>query len=98
MRPDLIVSSPALVILLTVNRFYNKVAPNVPNDIRKNSPFCPFASFSIVLLASVINIDININKPDYLTNVTAFIIFSIFLFEIINVVLCCAKYKERSET
>ena len=56
--PALIVPSPALIVHLPVNRFPNKLAPNVPNSILKNVPFCFMASFLIVsLIPSIINTD-----------------------------------------
>ena len=48
--PALIIPSPALIIPLPpVNKFPNKPAPSVPNNMLKNPPFCSFTSFSIVL-------------------------------------------------
>ena len=44
---------------LPVNRFPNKLAPKVPNNIPKNPPFYSFALFSIFSLTSFIN------KPDF---------------------------------
>ena len=35
---------------MPVNRFPNKLAPNIPNNLVKNPPFCSFASFWIVSL------------------------------------------------
>ena len=41
---------PALIIPLPlVNKFPNKLAPNVPNNMLKNPPFFFFTSCSIVL-------------------------------------------------
>ena len=42
----------ALTIPFYVNKFPNKLAPRVPNNIFKNPPFCSF-SFFIVLVTSV---------------------------------------------
>ena len=43
--------SPALTIPFpTVNKFPNKLAPNVPSNILKNPPLCSLVSFSIVLV------------------------------------------------
>ena len=50
----LIVSSPALIVLLTVERFPNKLAPKVPNNIPKNLQFCYFALCLIVSLTPFI--------------------------------------------
>ena len=50
--------SPALIVHLPVNRFLKKVAPKVSNNILRDSRFCNFASFLIVLLMAFIN------KPD----------------------------------
>ena len=47
--------SPALIVLLPVNRFSYKLAPKVPNNISRNPPFCSFALFLIVSLMPFIN-------------------------------------------
>ena len=47
--------SPALIVSWPVNRFPNKLAPKVPNNIRIKPPFYSFASFLIVLLMPFIN-------------------------------------------
>ena len=36
---------PAQVTSLPVIRFPNKLAPNVPNNMLRNPPFCSFVSF-----------------------------------------------------
>ena len=77
----LIVHSSALITPLPVNRLPNNLAPNVPNEIPKNPPFCSFASFLIVLLTRLIN------KPDSLKDLTIFIISFISSYETINVVI-----------
>ena len=46
----LIVPSAAFITPLPVNRFPNKLAPNAPNSILGNPPFCYFASFLNVSL------------------------------------------------
>ena len=47
----LTIPSPALIIPFPpVNKFPNKLAPNVPSNILKNPPLCSLVSFSIVLL------------------------------------------------
>ena len=38
---------PTLIMYLPVNRFPNKLAPIVPNNIPRNLPFCSFASYLI---------------------------------------------------
>ena len=43
--PLLLGPYPALIIPLPVSIFPNKLAPNVPNNILRNPPFCSFASF-----------------------------------------------------
>ena len=49
--PARIIPSLALIIPFPpVNKFPNKLAPNVPSHILKNSPLCSLVSFSIVLL------------------------------------------------
>ena len=67
--PTLIVPSPALhnphpcmleyfgrLTPLPVNRFPNKLAPNVPNNMLRNSLFCSFASYwNVSQLVSSIN-------------------------------------------
>ena len=47
--------SAALIVPLPVNRFPNKLAPEVHNKIPKNHPFCSFSSFLIVSLTAIIN-------------------------------------------
>ena len=53
--PVLITSRAQLIDLvpLPVNIFSNKVGPNVVNNILRNTLFCCFTSFSIVLLVSL---------------------------------------------
>ena len=47
----LTIPSRALIIPFPpVNKFPNKLAPNVPSNIIKNPPLCYLVSFSIVLL------------------------------------------------
>ena len=47
----LITPSPARTIPFPpVNKFPNKLAPNVPINILKNPPICSLVSFSIVLV------------------------------------------------
>ena len=70
-------TSPVLIVPLPVNRF---LAHKLPNNIPRNPPFCYFASFLIVSLTSFIN------KPDFCSDLTNFIISFISSFEIINVV------------
>ena len=41
---------PALRIRFPANKFPNKLAPKVPNNILKNPPFYSFVSFLIVLV------------------------------------------------
>ena len=79
----MLASPPLLVVIapLHVNKFPNKLAPKVPNNIPRNPPFCYFASFLIVLLAPFIN------KPDASKSLAIFIISFISLFENINVVI-----------
>ena len=49
--PALITHSPARTIPFPpVNKFPNKLAPNVPSNILKNPPLCSLVSFSIVLV------------------------------------------------
>ena len=66
---------------LLVNRFPNVLAPNVPNNILRNFPFCYFSSFLIVLLT------LFINKRNYLSELTILMISFISSFKIINVVI-----------
>ena len=79
--PALIVPSSALIVHLPANRFPNKLAPNVTNNILRNPLFCSFASFSIVSLTSFIN------KPDYSSDLTIIVTSFISSFGIINVVI-----------
>ena len=39
------VPSPALIVLLPVNRFPDKLAPKGPNNTLKNPSFCSFLYF-----------------------------------------------------
>ena len=51
LSPALTIPSPALIIPFPpVNKFPNKVAPNIPSNILKNPPLYSLVSFSIVLL------------------------------------------------
>ena len=84
--------SPALIMLLFVNRFPNKLAPNVPNNIPRNPPFCSFTLFLIVLLTSFIN------NPDYSSELTTFMISFISSLENINIVVREAKSEGRSDS
>ena len=43
-------TEPALTIPFPANKFPNKLAPKVPNNIFKNPPFCSFVTFLIVLV------------------------------------------------
>ena len=64
--PALIIPSPALIIPLPpVNKFPNKLAPNVPNNMLKNPPFCSFTSFSIVL-PTPLNNNLPKKPPDWI--------------------------------
>ena len=47
--------SPALIVPLAVDRFPNKLALNMSNNIPRNLPFGSFASFSIVSLTPFTN-------------------------------------------
>ena len=73
------VPSPALIVPLPVNRFSNKLAAKVTNNIPRNSPFCYFALFLIVSLTPFIN------KPDSSRDLTILMISFISSLEIINV-------------
>ena len=53
---------------LPVNKFPNKLAPNIPNIILRNPPFYSFTSFLIVLVTPFID------KPDSSSDLTIFII------------------------
>ena len=77
----LIVPSTTLLVLLTVNMFFNKVVPNVPNNMPRNLPFYSFAAFLIVSLTPFFN------KPDSLSDLTIFMITFICSFEITTVVV-----------
>ena len=45
-----LILEPALKIPFPVDKYPNKRAPKVPNNILKNPPFCRFVSFLIVLV------------------------------------------------
>ena len=40
--PAITVPSPSLITPLSANIFPNRLAPNVPNNILRNPPFCFF--------------------------------------------------------
>ena len=69
--PALIVPSAALITTLPVNKFPNKLAHYVLNNIHRNSFFCSFGSFLIVSLMPFIN------KPDSLGYLIIFMILFI---------------------
>ena len=78
--PVLIVISSALIVPLPADRFPNKLAPKVPNNILKNPPFYSFASFLTVFLMPCID------EPESSKDLTTFITSLISSFDIINVV------------
>ena len=45
LKTPFITPFPALYIPFLGKRFPNKLAPNVPNNKRRNPPFCSFTSF-----------------------------------------------------
>ena len=55
---------PAVIVPLPVNRFPNKLAPKVHNNVPRNPPFYFFASFLLVLLT------LFIDNPDSSRDVT----------------------------
>ena len=73
--------SPALIVPVPVNRFPNKLAPNVLNEILENPPFKTFASILIVSLTHLIN------NLDSSSGLTTFMISCIFSLEIIIIVI-----------
>ena len=75
------IPSPALIVPLPVNRFSNKLAPKVPNNIPRNHLLCPFPSFLIVSS----------------WDLTVFIVWLIFSFGIIIVVTREAKSNGRAK-
>ena len=54
-RLALAMPSPALIVPLAVDRFPNKLALHMSNNIPRNLPFGSFASFSIVSLTPFTN-------------------------------------------
>ena len=66
--------SAALIVPLSNNRFSNKLAPYIPNNILRNPPFYSFATCLIVLLTHFIN------KPDSSSDMTIFMISFIYSF------------------
>ena len=72
----LIIPSPALIVLLHVNRFPNKLASYVPNNILRNPLFIYFASFLILSLMPFIK------KPDSLRD---FIVFMKSLMSLLKI-------------
>ena len=80
-------SSPALITTLPIIRFPIKLAPNLPNNMLRNPPFCSFASFLFVSLT------LFINKPHYSSDLVIFMISFISSIEIINVAITESKKK-----
>ena len=58
------------------------MAPNIPNNIPRNKPF-----IFVIVLSSINLLTTFINKPEFLRDLTIFMMFSIFSFEIINAVV-----------
>ena len=83
--------SPDLIVPLPVNRFPNKLIPDVPNNILKNPPFYFFALFLYFLLRFFIN------KSDSLRYLTIFMKSFIISFEIINAIVQQAKSEGRPD-
>ena len=77
----LAVPSPSLITPLPANIFPNRLAPNVPNNILRNPPFCSLASFLIVSLTP------SNNNPESSRDLTIFKMSSSSSFEIIQGVL-----------
>ena len=78
----LTIPSPALTIPFPpVNKFPNKLAPNVPSNILKNPPLCSLVSFSIVLVTPFNKI------PEFSNASIIFIISFISSCSIINLTL-----------
>ena len=77
--PEGTIPPPALTIPFPrVNKFPNKLAPDVPNNILENPPLCSLVSFSIVLLTPF-------NKtPEFSRALIIFIISFISSYSIIN--------------
>ena len=73
--------SAGLIVPLSVNRFPNKLAPNVPNNILRNPPFWFFTASLIISLMPFIN------KPVSTRDLTIFMTS----FEIINVLIPDSK-------
>ena len=73
--------SHALITPLPVNKFPNKLAPNLLNGMLRNLPFCSYPSFLIVLLTHFIN------NSDSSRDLIILIVSSFFSFEIINIVI-----------
>ena len=72
---------------LPVNIVSSKLALEVSNSIPRNPPFCCYASFLIVSQTPFIN------KPDFSSDFTFFIISFILSIKVIIVVKREAKYK-----
>ena len=72
--------SPALITPLPVYAFPNILAANVPNNVGRSRPFS-FVSFLVFSLIYFIS------NPDFSSDLAIFIILSISLLEIINVVI-----------
>ena len=81
--PALVAPRPGILALtpLPVNRFHDKLAPNVPKNMLRNRSFCSFASFQTISLTFLIN------EADSSRDLSIFIILCIFSFEINNGVI-----------
>ena len=79
--PALIIHSPALTVPFPVNKFPNKDAPKMPNNILRKPLLCSFVSFLIVSVTPFNKI------PECSKAWTIFIMPFISSFEIIRVVV-----------
>ena len=71
----------AVITPLPANRFPNKLAPSVSNNMLRNSSLCYFALFLVASLP------LFINKADSLKDLTILMISFISSLEIMNVVI-----------
>ena len=60
----LIIPLPGVTVPVPVNRFPNKLTPDVPDNMPRNPRFCTIASFLILSLM------LFINKPDFSRDLT----------------------------
>ena len=74
--------SPAWITPLLINRFPNKLAPNVDNNIPRNLPFSSFAYFLIILLTLLMEIFMNGHFKSEWTKIPLCFFLTIFIVSV----------------